>query len=359
MTGNMKSFDGNRRVRADQMIYKNDFDEAEFIGNVVFVDSVRYAESDLIIYNQETGALRTEGRSTLKEEGVTLVADDIQRQGNSAVSRLTGNVYLRDSINGVTLMSDFAIQDDSTDFTKTWGDSTTLIIDSEGDSMFISADTLISRIDSLGYRVLNGYPNVRIYKSDIQAICDSVAYTESDSMFRLFYDPVIWADTSQFSAQFIDISFVDNGIEEIYLQQNAFILNSPDEIYFNQIKGREITAYFKDKELSRMFTKGNAQTVYYILDELGAYIGVNKLECSHFWTYFGNNEVERLKFYQEPGGVMHPMQKVSKQQMLLEDFNWRIEERPKNRFDIYDKGVITTLIIDNENELPKINDSEN
>ena len=87
----------------------------------------------------------------------------------------------------------------------------------------------------------------------------------------------------------IHMQLANDQIDRIYLYQDAFILNSPDELFFNQIKGRDIVAYFVDGEVRRVKVDGNAESVYYALDEAKAYVAANKTVCSEMLLFFGNN----------------------------------------------------------------------
>jgi hypothetical protein len=188
--------------------------------------------------------------------------------------------------------------------------------------------------------MLIAFPDVRVFKSDLQAICDSLIYSTKDSIFRFFEQPVIWSDTSQFLADTIQMSLKNKKIDRIFLTNKSFILNSPDQIYFNQIKGKNIIAYFQEGNLRRMEVEGNAESVYYALDEAKAYVGVNKTVCSRMVLLFGDNEVEKIKFYTQPTAKLEPMQQADHNALKLEGFNWVIEKRPLSVQDLLKPRLI-------------------
>ena len=100
------------------------------------------------------------------------------------------------------------------------------------------------------------------------------------------------------------------------------------------MKGKEITATFEEGELDRMLIKGNAESIYYVLDEAKAYIGANEMLSSRMLLRFGNNEVTDITFYDSPTAKFHPIQDVDKSALILEGFDWRTDERPQSIFDI-------------------------
>ena len=205
------------------------------------------------------------------------------------------------------------------------------------DSLWLTSDTLVSYIenpeDSL--RTLLAYNDVRIFKSDLQAVCDSLVYDTADSVFHFYDNPVIWSDTTQFSADTMHIQMADDKIDKIYLFNKSFIINSPDELFFNQIKGKFITAFFEESDLRRMKVEGNSETVYYLLDEEDAYIGVNKSICSEMMVFFGNNEVDNIRYFDNPSGSLTPMKQANPSAFKLEGFHWEKDKRPLTIDDLY------------------------
>jgi len=206
----------------------------------------------------------------------------------------------------------------------------------DGDTLFMSSDTLFSYVtdsEEDSTRILIGHKRVKIFKNDLQVICDSLSYSTADSLFEFYYDPIIWSDTSQFYADTVLMQMKNEEIDKIYLNNNAYIINSPDEIYFNQIKGKNMTAYFKDDELRKMRVVGNAESIYYIIDD-DAYTGVNKCVCSSMLINFGDNEINDIFFYTNPTSNLYPMRKADHNALKLPGFRWDSNRRPKSRFDL-------------------------
>ncbi|HMR42696.1 MAG TPA: hypothetical protein PKC40_02640, partial [Saprospiraceae bacterium] len=174
----------------------------------------------------------------------------------------------------------------------------------------------------------------RIYKRDLQAVSDSLTYSMGDSLFKFYNEPIIWSDTTQFFADTMHIQMANNKIDKIFLFENSFIINSPDNIFFNQIKGKHITAFFEERELRKMRVDGNAESVYYLLDDSKAYIGANKTICSEMLLYFGDNKVDEIKFFAQPQATLFPMGQAQKSELELKGFRWISDVRPKSKNDL-------------------------
>jgi lipopolysaccharide export system protein LptA len=184
-------------------------------------------------------------------------------------------------------------------------------------------------------RFLIAYNDVRIFKSNLQVLSDSLTFHSMDSVFTFFNNPIMWADTTQMSSDTIRILMKNDAIDRVFLEQKAIIINSQNDGFYNQIKGKQITAFFKEDAIDRMLVEGNAESIYYALDESGAYVGVNKTACSEMMVYFKEGEADRIKFLVMPQGSADPMGDVDHNSMRLDGFRWMFEARPKGLDDLF------------------------
>ena len=72
---------------------------------------------------------------------------------------------------------------------------------SQKDSLFMHADTFKIytfniNTDSV-YRMIHAYNKVRAYRTDVQAVCDSLVYSSQDSCMTMYRDPIIWNEGQQ------------------------------------------------------------------------------------------------------------------------------------------------------------------
>lgn len=185
------------------------------------------------------------------------------------------------------------------------------------------------------HRLIYAYYKVKFFKSDLQGLCDSLVYSASDSLMRLYRMPILWSDANQLTAEFINIKLYDGKIFQLRMNNNAYIISQYDSLRFNQIKGKKMIGYFIDNDLRKIDVNGNGETVYYIKEEDGSLSGVNKAECSDMAIYINDNKVEKLKMFKKPTGIMHPPKDVKPEDMLLKDFVWYKEYRPFNAEDIF------------------------
>lgn len=329
-----------RVARADRIRYNETEDISYLEGNARFIEKGRLVTGDTIVYFGKTDSYTTKGKGFLQDSTQQLRAENMNYDAATGEGTAFGNVIWRDTVEKLSILSDAAFYNRKSDFLLATGGRPMFLSVIEGDTLFMTSDTLVSRMqprdttleDSM--RVLLAYPDVRVFKSDLQAVCDSLSYHSADSVFHFYKDPIIWSDTSQFIADTIDVQLANNRIDRIFLKKQAMVITSPDAIYFNQIKGRNITAFFRDDALFRTDVVGNAEAVYYILDEQNAYVGPNRTACSEIVLFFQANQVTDIRFYDKPAGAIDPMLLSPREGIQLEGFFWEVERRPMSLADL-------------------------
>lgn len=322
--------ENDKIATADVIRYEEETEITHLEGNAIYQDPDQYIESDIILYNQREETFASKGRSKLLDPPQILIADQIDYNKESERGIAQGNVVWIDTVENITVECEHADYNKTTDYLIASGGRPFVTSLVDEDTMYLSSDTLISfrepGEDSL--RTMLAYQNVKIFKADLQAVCDSLSYSSVDSIFRFYQDPIIWSDTTQFTADTVNMFMKDDQIHRIYLINDAFIINSPDETFFNQIKGKDITAMFKDNELRRMKVNGNAESVYYARDDEDAYIAVNKTKSSRMLVFFGNNEIDDIRFYKKPEATLSPMKQTNHEALKMQGFNWQTQLRP-------------------------------
>ncbi len=334
--GNAWSEDGTKKARANTIRYDSSNDLMWLEGNAHYEDNGQNVDSDTIRYDSKRKTFATRGRSLISDPPQLIEADIIDYDSNTGSGMASGDVFWQDTSANLTVRCQYADYDKTRDYLKASGGRPILSTLLENDTLWLRADTLIAQreIPTDTVRTLLGYHDVRIFSANFQGKCDSFSYAGRDSIFRLYQSPILWADTSQFVADTINILTLANKIDRILLKQNAFVINSPDAKYFNQVKGRDITAFFQNDTLRTTRVVGNAESVYYALDEGQAYIGVNQVQCSDMTLQFEANQVSGIRFYTEPQSILTPMLQAKHDALRLKGFRWDYDKRPRSKKDL-------------------------
>jgi len=205
------------------------------------------------------------------------------------------------------------------------------------DTMYVHADTLQTMQNpdfEEQSRILKAYYKVKIYRADLQVMCDSLAYVEADSAFNFYGEPVLWSDEHQLTADHIKVVMVNQQLERMFLTGVAFVASQKDEESFDQMRGKEMTAYFVENKLARILVTGNGQTIYYATEEEKV-IGANKTACSDLIIYLKDNKISKVNYMTQPDGTYYPLSMFPAEEARLSDFKWVAQWRPLKWQDVF------------------------
>ena len=192
--------------------------------------------------------------------------------------------------------------------------------------------------DTNNDRFFEAYYNVKIFSDSMQALCDSMFYSLEDSVFRLYKEPIAWTQDNQITGDTM-LLFVENKHpERLYVYENALTIQQVGKKYFNQVKGNSINAYFLKGKMDHLRAKGNAETIYYGVDDHNKFVGVNQANCDVIDMYFEkvkeDSKPQRIVLRNNLQGTASPMGQVNHDELRLRGFHWMNEKRPKTKFDI-------------------------
>ncbi|TNE29237.1 MAG: hypothetical protein EP346_06690 [Bacteroidetes bacterium] len=254
--------------------------------------------------------------------------DSVFYNQQSDVGQVYDNVFLSDTVEGYSVTGTFARYTKKNSYAFVTG-FPVYSIDVDGDSLHLAGDTLLTfREHDTTERFLKVYHNVRIYKSDFQGRCDSLFYSEIDSTFHLYHQPILWTGINQMTSDNIALKLRDGKMDSLFMTGNAFLLSETEEILYDQIKGKNMYGQFVDNELERIFVSGNGQTVYNAYDENEVLLGINRADCSDLEIKVKDNKIMRIIFLVKPDATLYPVEDIPEGEKRLKGFKPRFEERP-------------------------------
>ena len=336
LTQNAVVVEPEKRATADWIQYNQRTKDIWMKGDAHYRAPGKEVDAEEIFYNSETEVLRTQGRSVVVDGSRTIRAESMDYDKGTGMSIATGHVIIVDTTDHYELHCDRVVHDKKTGFMKATGERPWMLQVSDGDSLFIGADTILSRqiSETDTSRILKAWHHVKMYSDDFQGLCDSLVWYEQDSSFELLQDPVLWSDTSQFLGDTIRIFVEHDAIQRVHQIKHAFIISTEEEVLFNQLKGREILTNFDQNQPKRSHITGNAEVVYYLVDDNGAYVAGNKTECSEMVIEFKDKKVDMIRFYKQPKGQMKPLKEKGVKEWRLEGFRWIVSRRPTSPVDV-------------------------
>lgn len=331
-----------------------------------------------ILYDEETTILSTNGWYNTQTElsmlldrsriihvdGITLTGDTIYYDKANGYGRSLGNIESTDSTNHMTLygnvsevwedggrgyVTDSAMLldwSDSTAFTYMHADtlwteeiSYPIFTLKMRDSLLVDSVMVAQNPDTIWrdttYQQLRAFWHVRVFRNDIQAVCDSARYHGRDSLLTLFGMPICWNEDNQMSADQIDIYFKNETVDYMHGVGNALAVKREGFSEFNQLAGKEMLAYVKDGDVYLVDVKGNAETIFYPREDDGSYVGVNRTQSSFVKMYMQNRQIDHVVFTTATTGVMIPIDQALPEETKLSGFFWAEAERPLRPADIF------------------------
>lgn len=321
-------------IYCDTLKYQTATKIAYFFGPTEIVGDSSYIYCEDGWYNTDTDISMLKQKALVKNKQQTVKGDSLYYERNTGYGEGFFNIEVLDEGQNIILRGDHAFINQKTDSALLTENAVFIYVTSDNDSVFVHADTLRASPDSAGLRQLRAYYGVRLFKSDLQGMCDSMFYSTSDSILRLYEEPVLWSGENQLSADYIEIRTKNKQVDQVHMLHTAFMINEEDTGKFNQIKGKTMIGYFRDNEAYKIDVEGNGQTVYYAKDR-NEIIGVNVAQSSDLTIYLKNNKPDNIRFYVMPNGTTYPLDKAPEEVLILKDFKWLENLRPRKMVDIF------------------------
>ena len=320
------------KIVSDTLVYDTENEMMYFYGPTNIYNKDNTLIGNYGWYNTETELVYLDRRATLKNEKQSMTADTMFYNRKTGYAKALSDVIIEDTVNKATLKGEYA------ELWKKLGkcmitDSLRAYYYEEIDTLFATADSMYVFFDTISNDVqrINAFYNVRFFRNDIQGKCDSLHYILPDSMVYMRTEPVIWAEDSQLSGDFIDIKVKGQAIENLMMHPNAFVIQQDSIKGFNQVKGKEITIYFRDKDIDNMYNKGNAETIYWLRDDDGSLIGINISQSDEMDIIIRNRQISRIKHYSNIKETLYPEKQLKNDMEHLKGFLWQEEKKPVRR----------------------------
>ncbi len=331
--GNVRIKTPDYEIRSDTLKYDTETNMVYFLGPTEIISDSAYIYCERGWYNMKKDVSRFSVHAFLRTKEHIIRGDTLFYDKNKKYGTGTGHIEMIDTLQQVILCGNQAVYYEEPERSMIT-DSALFIQFNEGDSLFLHADTLRSFTDSAGYRVLMAYYKVKIYSKDLQGICDSLSYSFSDSVIRMYREPVIWSGGNQLTSRFMKLFSKGQKMDRFEMYDDAMIISKNDSVRYNQIKGKNMFGYFRDNKLYRIDVKGNGQSIYYPEDQ-GDVIGFDKSECSNIVITVENNKIKKIVMLTAPSGTLDPPPASFTKAERLKGFIRLDNQRPYSREDVF------------------------
>lgn len=350
----MMTFFGPSVVTSDSSVLKTSsgtYDSkkgiAHFTSRSSILNKEQYVEADIIDYDKGSG----EGHA----EGNVVTIDTIQKTtlyaGNADYNQKKRTMFatIKPVLKQMNGEDSLFIRADTfysapvpqpVIYDTVWVEKTTGKGKNKKTVMVQTVDSTTSSADTSSPRYFIGYHHVLIFSDSLQGRCDSISYSQKDSVMKMMYDPIVWSRKSQITGDTI-LLYTDsaNQVRQIYVPNNALIVSQsgPDKAkLWDQVQGKTLTGYFVNNEMDHMIVRPNAEAIYYAVDDYNAYIGVNETTSERMTVFFKEQGIDRILFEQDVKQKLTPLDKADLPAMKLSRFKWLIDKRPKSLSELFE-----------------------
>jgi lipopolysaccharide export system protein LptA len=292
-------------------------------------------DNDNVLTAQKGSEFYTAQKQSVFEKG-TVESDDYIISGDrlffddiTSYYTATGNVEMLSKENDIIITGDYARYEQDKGETRIFGEPLMKKVLDVADTFYLVADTLFSlegETDS-DNRIL-AYNEVKLHRNELSGIADSMAYHVSDSMIYFYNDPVLWSAANQITADTISLELKNNTLKYLNAAQNSFVISRDTLKNYNQLKGRKLRATFVNGYINQLQVNGNGESIYHVLEGDTLLVGLNRILCGKLDLYFKDNQVNNIRFYNNPEARFIPPIEITSELARLEGFAWRNDERP-------------------------------
>ncbi len=322
-------------MRSDTLMYNTITKVAYFYGATTIE-----GKADRIIcengwYDTKKEVSQFSKNATLFTDKKMLKADSMYYDRKNGIGKAFRNMELFDSIQKITLYGNYGYTNRKTKKTFVAENPSALVLMDRSDSLFLYADSLfLYQTDNKTKQKqqLRAYKKVRIFKTDLQGICDSLVYHQEDSILSMYENPVMWNGLNQSTADTIHFYINNKKLDSFALRANSFLISNEKGPHYNQVKGKHMKGYLDSNSLKYMRVYGNGQSIYYAKEDSTSYLGVNKIDCSEMEFFFNNKKISRAIFLTNADGIMYPLDEFKPEELRLRGFNWREKDRPQRLY---------------------------
>jgi lipopolysaccharide export system protein LptA len=334
--GNVLLVNPDYTMKSDTLLYNTGSRTAYFYGSTQIDGKNERIVCENGWYNTITDQSQFSKNATLFSDKKMLKADSLFYDKKNQLGRAFRNIYMYDSLQKVSLFGGFGNLNGKSKQTFVTKNCYAIKIVDGKDSLFLFADTLAVFQKLKSQReVMKAYRNVKVIKTNLQAICDSLIYSNDDSTIWMYHKPILWSDKNQITSDTIKFYVNDNKLDSFRLLSDAFLISKEKGAHFNQIKGRNMLGQLDSSRIKALFVSGNGQSIYYAKEDSLHYIGVNVIDCSEMNFVFKSGELQNAIFITNPDATMYPLDELKPDELRLKGFKWLVDKRPQRTYYQY------------------------
>lgn len=265
----------------------------------------------------------------------TMVGDSIYFKRANNFASATNNITITDTINNSIVKGHYAeVYKDVDSLFVTKNPIASSLQDK--DSVHIASDIILVT-GKPENRIMRAYKDARILKEGLSGKADSIWSNEKIGLTKLITNPILWAEENQITGDTIHLisNTETNKLDSLKVFFESFMVMRDTIEGYNQIKGKEMYALFDEKNsiYEVNFIK-NTETIYYVREEDGTLVGIDKALSSTIKILLEENEIVEVYYNTNPESQLYPEAEFPPNARRLKGFNWRGDETIRSKEDL-------------------------
>ena len=336
-TDNVELENPNFNLVSDTLYYYTDTERAKIVTptNITTSDGT-FIYGEAGDYDTKNARANLLNRSYIIKDMRKIIADSLHYEKETGISEAFGHVILTDDENLCSLKGGYCWYDENTGNALAT-DSAVVMEYSSPDTMYVHGDTLKMFTYNLDtdsvYRNLYAYNHVRLYRNDVQGVCDSLVSLQLDSCTYMYGQPILWHENQQVFGEEIRVYNNDSTIDWIHIIKQAMTIEQVDSVSYNQVAAKEMMCYFRNGEISHNEAQGNVYVIYFIDDD-DTRVMVNYSETTHLKLFMKDKKVNKI-WMPASKGTFYPALGLPESRRYLSHFAWFDYIRPLDKDDIF------------------------
>ncbi|MBR5335176.1 MAG: hypothetical protein IKV23_02760 [Bacteroidaceae bacterium] len=325
-------------MHSDTLRYNTATNIAKIVGPTRIDNAQNRIVTHLGYYNTDKRQATLLKRSVVSNGSKEITGDSLFYDELTGVSVAFGNIVYTDTVGRNMLTGEYGYMNELVD--SSYVTDRAVVMDySQGDTLYMSADTIwaVTRnaeTDSL-YRMVRACHKVRAFRSDIQAVCDSLVFDSRDTCMTMYKDPILWYNNMQLLGEEIRIYMDTASIDWVNVINQTLYAERMADAEYNQIRGQEMRFFFDNGKLGEMQVVGSVEVRYYPVDGDGLMMGLNCTESGKLTAYMKDGEVDKILIPTKADGIFYPLTQIPQEKRYLSNFAWFDYVRPMNKDDIF------------------------
>ena len=167
---------------------------------------------------------------------------------------------------------------------------------------WVVGDTIWRTSGPQGY-IMHAWPDARMAQGTSRGACDTLVWTEADSILTFLGMPVLFADGSRLTSDSLRLQLMATGVDSLVARGHVCMTSAleegPDSLH-HTISGRSLDGFFGDEgALDQIRVAGNSEVLQF--DDDG--MRLNHLQSSRLNVDFADGEVQDILLLGQPSGV--------------------------------------------------------